>query len=61
MEVLFVSSRGSSDGDWWFCCVRMPQDGSIGPLNLQRTINSGVLDQWSSAYMFMYRAICSEG
>ena len=23
VEVLFVSSRGSSDGDWWFCCVRM--------------------------------------
>ena len=22
VEVLFVSSRGSSDGDWWFCCVR---------------------------------------
>ena len=23
VEVLFVSSRGYSDGDWWFCCVGM--------------------------------------
>ena len=33
-------------------------DGSIGPLNLQRTINSGGggeggLYQWDSAYMYM--------
>ena len=23
VDVLFVSSRGSSDGVWWFCCVGM--------------------------------------
>ena len=45
VEVLFVSSRGSSDGDWWFCCVRM------APLALGTCREQSIVGCWTNGVL----------